>query len=51
MFSAGVANLWWMAALGAAMLAEKVLPRADPARYAVAAALDLCCIALLTPLP
>jgi predicted metal-binding membrane protein len=50
MFSAGVANLWWMAALAAAMLAEKALPRADAARYAVAAALVVCCIALLAPL-
>jgi len=41
MFSAGVADLAWMAALALAMLAEKTLPSGDGPRYVVAAALAL----------
>ena len=41
MFSVGVADLAWMAALAVAMLAEKTLPSADGFRYAVAGGLAL----------
>jgi predicted metal-binding membrane protein len=41
MFSAGVADLAWMAALAFAMLAEKTLPSGDRLRYVIAAALGL----------
>jgi predicted metal-binding membrane protein len=41
MFSAGVADLAWMAALALAMLAEKTLPSGDGPRYVVASALAL----------
>jgi predicted metal-binding membrane protein len=41
MFSAGVANMAWMAALALMMLAEKTLPSGDRYRYAVGAALAL----------
>jgi len=41
MFSAGVANLAWMAMLALAMLAEKTLPSGNPVRYLVAGALAL----------
>jgi predicted metal-binding membrane protein len=41
MFSAGVADLVWMAALALVMLAEKTLPSGDGVRYAVAGALSL----------
>jgi predicted metal-binding membrane protein len=47
MFSAGVANLYWMAALALAMLAEKTLPSKDAPRYVVAAALALLCASTL----
>jgi predicted metal-binding membrane protein len=39
MFSAGVADLVWMAALALTMLAEKTMPSADPVRYSVAGVL------------
>jgi predicted metal-binding membrane protein len=41
MFSVGVADLVWMAALALAMLGEKTLPSGDRLRYVVAAALAL----------
>ncbi len=41
MFSAGVANLAWMAMLALAMLAEKTLPSGNGVRYLVAGALAL----------
>jgi predicted metal-binding membrane protein len=41
MFSAGVADLVWMAALTMAMLAEKTLPSGDSLRYVVATVLAL----------
>lgn len=44
MFSAGLANLVWMAALAVAMLAEKTLPSGDRVRYVVAIVLALLCI-------
>ena len=47
MFSAGVANLLWMAALALAMLTEKTLPSAESARYVIALALTLLAAASL----
>jgi predicted metal-binding membrane protein len=41
MFSAGVADLAWMAALALAMLAEKTLPSGDGPRYVVASTLAM----------
>jgi predicted metal-binding membrane protein len=41
MFSAGVADLFWMAALALVMLAEKTLPSDNSVRYLVAGALAL----------
>jgi predicted metal-binding membrane protein len=41
MFSAGVADLVWMASLALVMLAEKTLPAGDGLRYIVAAVLGL----------
>ena len=39
MFSAGVADLVWMAALALTVLTEKTMPSADPVRYSVAGVL------------
>jgi predicted metal-binding membrane protein len=41
MFSAGVANMAWMAALALTIVAEKTLPSGDRSRYAVGTALAL----------
>jgi predicted metal-binding membrane protein len=41
MFSAGVADLFWMIVLALTMLGEKTLPSGDNVRYAVATALAL----------
>jgi predicted metal-binding membrane protein len=41
MFSAGVADLVWMAALALVMLAEKTLPSGDTVRYLVAGVLAM----------
>jgi len=41
MFSAGDADLFWMAASALVMLAEKTLPLEDSVRYLVAGALAL----------
>jgi Predicted metal-binding integral membrane protein (DUF2182) len=47
MFSAGVADLAWMAALALTMLAEKTLPSGDSLRYVVAGALALLAAGML----
>ena len=47
MFSAGVADLVWMAALALTMLAEKALPSADGFRRVVAVALALLAVGTL----
>ncbi len=47
MFSAGVADLAWMAALAVAMLAEKTLPSGESLRYVVAGVLGLLAAASL----
>jgi predicted metal-binding membrane protein len=41
MFSAGVADLFWMAALALVMVAEKTLPSGDTVRYLVAGVLAM----------
>ena len=48
MFSAGVADLLWMAGLAVAMLAENTLPSPDQARYIIAALLAVLAGASLT---
>ena len=48
MFSAGVADLLWMAGLAIAMLAEKTLRSPDPARYLIAVVLVVLAGASLT---
>lgn len=47
MFSAGVANLIWMAVLALTMLAEKTLPSGDRVRYLVAGALSVLAVLAL----
>ena len=47
MFSAGVANMAWMAALALALLAEKTLPSGDWDRYAVGVALTVVAVVSL----
>jgi predicted metal-binding membrane protein len=47
MFSAGVANMAWMAGLALAMVAEKTLPSGDRYRHAVGVVLALVALGAL----